>query len=276
MGYIERELQPEEKVVFRTHLHWGVFLPPAAVCLVALAIVALAPVVETGWGVIALRIGGLVVLVLALRQVLATLADYREAEFGLTDQRVLCRAGLGREQSAAMLLVALESVGVEQGFLGSRLGYGSLILKEVGGRSVRQFPYVIQPEEFRQRVEKEKAAPKADPQKWSITEHRDGAITVVELSGRLVFERSEELEKKLRSLIAAGQTKLVLACSQVKGIDSSGIGVVARAYVEAKKQGGSLKLAAPSQYVSQSLHYVRMAGIIEIFPDERTAVASFK
>lgn len=274
MAYLERELQPEEKVVFRTLMHSGVFLPPAAVCLVALAVVALAPVVETGWGVLALRIGGLFILVLALRQTLSVLADYRTAEYGVTNQRVLCRAG--RQKSAALLLAAVESIGVEQGFLGSRLGYGTIVLREVGGRSVRQFPYVAQPEEFRQRVEKEKAAPKVEPQKWSIQEHRVGAVTVLVLSGRVVFERSEELEGKLRSLIAAGQTKLVLECSQVKAIDSSGIGVVARAYVEAKKQGGSLKLAGPSQYVSQALHYVRMAGIIESFKDEHAAVASFK
>lgn len=109
-----------------------------------------------------------------------------------------------------------------------------------------------------------------------IAERTVGAITVLEISGRLtVGTLSSELDEKLQGLVTAGQMALLLDCSQVTAIDTQGIHALIRAYASVQKRGGKLKLLKPSARVRNVLTVTRLLTVLEAFDDEETAVRSF-
>ena len=109
-----------------------------------------------------------------------------------------------------------------------------------------------------------------------MKERQIGSVTVLEVRGRMVFDRSDELDEKLQSLIAAGQVNILVECSGVSAIDGHGMGVLARGFSRAVKVAGSLKLLTPSPSVREGLMLVGLLGVIESFTDEGEALASYK
>jgi len=110
---------------------------------------------------------------------------------------------------------------------------------------------------------------------WQMSEREVRGVTIVRLSGRVTFERSDELEETLTRLVEAGRAKILLECSEVRAIDSRGIGVVARGLNRAVRAGGALKLLDPSPRVREALALVGLQQVMESFTDEAAALASF-
>ena len=109
-----------------------------------------------------------------------------------------------------------------------------------------------------------------------IKECRIGAVTVLELSGRLyVGAAVEELDQRLQHLIAEGHLALLLDCGQMTGIDSQGIKTVVRAVISIQRRGGKLKLLNLAPRVREVLHITRLLTVIESFDDEQIALSSF-
>jgi anti-anti-sigma factor len=235
-------------VVFQTNLHSAVFLPPAMAALLALVLVPVALATSTR----SLPVTG------ALAAIILTLLGWS------------FRRSLTALESR---LAAIERVEVDPGILGGALGYGTIYLMEVGGRPKGKLPYVAAPEQLQASVEQQKQVAKKPAKGLDISERQVGAVTIVELSGRVVYERSAELEEKLSSLITSGRTKLVVDGNQVKAIDSAGIGALARGYREAAEHGGRLVIAAPSSRVSEALGLIRIP--IQMFSSLDEAIGSF-
>ena len=110
---------------------------------------------------------------------------------------------------------------------------------------------------------------------WQISERRAGSVTIVHVQGRLMYERDDELDERLKNLVESGQTKILLECSNVTAIDSSGIGAVAKGLNRAVRAGGSLKLLNPSPRMREALVLVGLQQVLETFTDEKEATASF-
>ncbi len=69
-------------------------------------------------------------------------------------------------------------------------------------------------------------------------------VAVEELEGRIVLgEESNALREKVKSLLAAGQKKVVLNMDNVTYIDSSGLGTLVASHTSARAQGASLKIS---------------------------------
>src|SRR6266849_11031871 len=76
-----------------------------------------------------------------------------------------------------------------------------------------------------------------------MTNSEVGGVSVVELDGRIVLgEESNSLREKVKSLVAEGKKKIVLNMSEVKYIDSAGLGALVAAHISAKNQGASVRL----------------------------------
>ena len=149
MGYVERHLLPNERVVYKTRLHWVLFVRPALVTLLGIAFtvaVGAATRIEWLWYV-SLVVGLAGVGWGALRAV-----ELLTSEFAVTTTRLIFKVGLIARYTTELLLGKVESIGVQQTLAGRLLNYGDLVVTGTGG--VREvFPRVHDPIEFRNHVQ---------------------------------------------------------------------------------------------------------------------------
>jgi len=110
----------------------------------------------------------------------------------------------------------------------------------------------------------------------SVRESAD--VTILDLRGRSTIDggESELLSSRLQELLARGARKLLLNLTNLAQIDSTGVSLIARAYVTLKGQGGELRLLCPSGRVREVFAVLHLLQIIPSFEDEVQAINSFK
>ncbi len=106
--------------------------------------------------------------------------------------------------------------------------------------------------------------------------HSLRGIRVVELAGKLTIEEgTPQLRAKVRELLGAGATRLVLDLSKVTYADSTGIGTLVESYTSTTNRGGQLKLLKVTPKVRHLLSITRLLTVFETFEDEESSVRSF-
>jgi len=124
VGYVEQNLIAGERVTYRGHLHWMVF-----VSLKALFTLFLSPVIERA-----------------------------TSEFAVTSRRVIIKVGLISRRTVELKLEKIESIGVDQSILGRIFGYGTIVVNGTGGTH-EPFRGIARPLEFRKAVHEASEAP---------------------------------------------------------------------------------------------------------------------
>ena len=150
MGYVEKVLQPEESVVYKTTLHWFVYLQAVAwAVLTVIAFVVSFQFEATGGSVMRWITLGF----LALAVLTGGVAYIHRAttELAVTSRRIIFKTGLLKRRTFEMNRSTVESVGVEQTVLGRLLGYGRVDLKGTGASS-EQLPLIHDPLRFRSHI----------------------------------------------------------------------------------------------------------------------------
>jgi hypothetical protein len=146
-GYIDQYLMPGENVVYRTRLHWAVFLPPLvwfifAICLFFTRNDAAASV------------GGLLLVFAVFPLAITSFIARATSEFAVTNKRVLIKTGWIRRQSLETLLSKVEGIRVEQSILGRMWDYGTIVVSGTGG-SKEPFRRIASPMQFRREVQEQ-------------------------------------------------------------------------------------------------------------------------
>ena len=109
-----------------------------------------------------------------------------------------------------------------------------------------------------------------------MTDHVVDGVAVVALEGRVVLgEESNALREKVKSLLAAGQKKIVLNMNNVTYIDSSGLGTLVASHTSAKSQGASMKISNLGSKFQEILQVTKLVTVFEVLPTETAAIASF-
>lgn len=158
MGYIEKSLVPGETVLYRARLHWIVFLWPvlAASCIgiigIGLLVGAVVPFLRPHGFSGAMGITGLLLFLAALALTGLAVARRNATEIAVTSRRVLIKTGMANRRTLELLLVRIESIGVNETPLGRVLGFGTVILRGTGG-TPEQFDRIAKPLEFRRHVQ---------------------------------------------------------------------------------------------------------------------------
>jgi uncharacterized membrane protein YdbT with pleckstrin-like domain len=137
MGYIEKNLMEGERVIAKANLHWIVFLSPILVGLIVLLFV-----ISSGSGML---------LILGLIYLAWAYMFFSSSEFGVTNRRVIAKWGVISRHSVEMNLDKVEGVSINEGVIGSRLGYGTVIVNGTGG-SHEAFPSIANPLVFRKQI----------------------------------------------------------------------------------------------------------------------------
>ena len=147
MSYIEKNLMNGESIVYRTKLHWVVFLWPIIWLVVA--------IIFFGSGGAAAA-GGLFILIAILTGI-ASFINFSTSEFGITNKRVIVKVGFIRRNSLEVLLNKVEGIQVNQGILGRILGFGSITVSGTGGTK-DPFHKIDAPLEFRKKAQEQIAS----------------------------------------------------------------------------------------------------------------------
>ena len=139
---ISQNLLPNEQITYRARLHRIIYLFPTIMFVLGV-LLALGGGSWIAGG--ALGVIGLVLL-------LPPWIKSSSSEFAITNKRVLIKVGLIRRHSLELLLQKVEGIGVDQGFLGRILGYGTITISGVGGTK-EAFRMISNPLEFRRQVQ---------------------------------------------------------------------------------------------------------------------------
>jgi len=157
MGYVEQNLVPGETLAYRTGCHWIVMFWP----LVGGAVLGFVGFAFFAGGLMATRNGGryegaMVWGALALLAAVALIAGgiirRLATVVAVSNRRVLIKTGLFSRRSVEVLLPKVESIGVDEPFLGRMLGYGSVIVRGTGG-TFETFDKIAHPNELRRQVQ---------------------------------------------------------------------------------------------------------------------------
>jgi uncharacterized membrane protein YdbT with pleckstrin-like domain len=160
LTYVEKNLIAGEEVLFRTRHHWIVMfgslilgalldLAGAAALIYALQARALEPTSKN-----LLLILGILLLVGGSLATFYGVLRRNATEMLVTNKRVIVKTGILSRRTFEMLLQRIESIGVEEPFWGRIFGYGTVILRGVGG-TPDEFDLINHPLEFRSHVQQQ-------------------------------------------------------------------------------------------------------------------------
>ena len=129
MRYIDKILQPGERVLYSGKLHWVVYLPAIILALAALAALTLTKGGATGlsWLIVSLAcwLGAAVTFASAWFRRWTT-------EIDVTDRRIVYKRGLINRHTVEMNMDKVESVDVDQSVFGRLLNYGDITIRGTG------------------------------------------------------------------------------------------------------------------------------------------------
>src|SRR5690348_1577895 len=93
---------------------------------------------------------------------------------------------------------------------------------------------------------------------------REG-VAVLSLKGRLTTEESQAVRTRIETLLAGGNSNVILDLSEVEYVDSTGLGGMVIGFTALKKAGGALKLVNLNKRNVELLLLTKLYTIFEVF-----------
>ena len=101
-------------------------------------------------------------------------------------------------------------------------------------------------------------------------------VAVVEISGRLLMGADCALiDKEIETLIARDQKRVILDLSEVRIIDSAGVGQVVKSFTRLKKSGGDLRVAGVAGMLDGVFKLTQVHKVIGMYPTAHEASQNF-
>jgi uncharacterized membrane protein YdbT with pleckstrin-like domain len=138
MGYIEKHLMQDEKVVSKAKLHWIVYFGPGLVALLAIGLLFIS---DFSW---LLRI--CLMLGVWLCALIWAVAIDGGKQYVVTTRRIIFKHGIIKRSSLELLLRKCEGIKVEQSIMGRILGYGTVLVTT--GEATNRYDYICHPVTF--------------------------------------------------------------------------------------------------------------------------------
>lgn len=154
MAFIDRNLMEGERVIYRSRLHRHIFIWPVVWFIAALVLLVYGSNMKDANTRIGILAAGGFFMLIAVFMFVPRFIRYESSEFGLTNRRVIMKVGMLHRRSLEVLLNKVESIMVNQGALGTVLGFGSITVTGTGGTK-DTFHNVASPVEFRNKVEEQ-------------------------------------------------------------------------------------------------------------------------
>ncbi len=102
-------------------------------------------------------------------------------------------------------------------------------------------------------------------------------VMVLDLRGRVTLgEETEALRERIKRLVAAGHSRIVVNLGEVSYLDSVGLSTLVASYTSARRDGGDLKLLHLTKRIHDLLQITRLSTVFEIYDSLEAAVQSFE
>jgi anti-sigma B factor antagonist len=109
-----------------------------------------------------------------------------------------------------------------------------------------------------------------------IAERTSGALTILDLSGKLTNDNGAELLKdKTESLVFQKRTQVIVNLAAVPYIDSGGLGQLVASYATVARAGGRLTLINVNTKNHDLLSITKLVAVIDTFESEEQAAQSY-
>ncbi len=159
MGYVEKNLIPGEKLVYRTGVHWSVLTVPAIVAVIFAApgiaiLVFRDDIAAKGIPPNAVAVAGVALILVAAIVFGSAVIKKNATEIAVTDRRVIIKTGLTSRRSLEIMLAKVESIGIDETLVGRMLGYGTVVIHGTGG-TPEPFRKIAHPSQFRMAVQQQ-------------------------------------------------------------------------------------------------------------------------
>ncbi|MEM6795801.1 MAG: STAS domain-containing protein [Acidobacteriota bacterium] len=110
-----------------------------------------------------------------------------------------------------------------------------------------------------------------------ITLRKVDDVSIVEMDGRLVAGIGDEiLRDTMNKVVAEDHKKILLNLSEVRRIDSAGIGELMAGVKLAKRFGSEVRLLNVSGQVLRILQLSQLLPLLTVYDDEEQALQSFR
>ncbi len=131
MTYLDKILQPDEKVLVIGKKHWIIYLPGIGVLVLAILIELIGNLLPHSVSVV-VQIVALIVALAAIVLLFREWFDQWTTEIVVTNKRVVYKRGFISRYTSEMNMEKVESVAVDQTLLGRVLGYGTVDVRGTG------------------------------------------------------------------------------------------------------------------------------------------------
>jgi membrane protein YdbS with pleckstrin-like domain len=156
MGYSEKNLAPNERILFRARYHWVFYRFPIIVLILALALAIAAYTARSqqAWNEVGRPLVWIAAAFAAIALASFAMLRFRANldEFVVTNRRVIRKVGLLSREIQQAPIEKVQDITVEQGMLGRMLGYGTVIVETASEKGMLVFPSVAQPDGFRNHI----------------------------------------------------------------------------------------------------------------------------
>ena len=106
------------------------------------------------------------------------------------------------------------------------------------------------------------------------SQHLDG-ITIVQLPEKINASNSRAFETDVKPLMDEN-LRFIFDLTQVKQLDSSGLGAIVGCLKHLRTAGGDLKLCGMSKQIRTIFEIVRMHRVFDIFNNQQEAIQSYQ
>jgi len=151
MSYVEKTLQPGETIIYRTRLHWIVFLPAIVALIAGLLAIILGPYVKEDMLAKLLTTLGYAMILFSLVLAISVWIQFISTEMAITNRRVVAKVGFIWRRTIEMERQKVESVSVDQSIVGRLLDYGTIIVRGTGS-TLEPMANIDNPLQFRNKL----------------------------------------------------------------------------------------------------------------------------
>jgi anti-sigma B factor antagonist len=111
----------------------------------------------------------------------------------------------------------------------------------------------------------------------AVKEKIQGDVAVLQISGKLMGgEETREVHEKVKSLLGDGIKKIVIDVSNVKWLNSSGLGMLISCLTSVTSAKGTLKIAGATEKINSLLMITKLITVFDTYETVDRAVATFK
>ncbi len=148
MSYVRSILDSNEQVLLSAHLHWINYFRTFFLLFIAAIAVVGAVLAPKSY----LFLLAIIFVAFALLVLVRSLLDMKSTELAVTDRRVIYKTGILQRHTMEQQLNRIDSVSVDQTFLGRMLNYGEVEIRG-SGNSFTPTHKISHPLEFRKAVQ---------------------------------------------------------------------------------------------------------------------------